>query len=441
MHIVCPVVTTTVEPVHTTTAESSTTDVAFLVTTTLDTLPTTTTESSTTEASTTTEKGERLTTEYPATTDEVEQIIEPTTDEFVRTTADVSKTIEDLVATTSERREHKSTSTMETSSLSSDPPIQSNVPGITLKSIAELKVDIPEGCFEGISELCQSNAMNVTSCSNSTVSDLLVDKILSSVSIDLGIPVIVKEFDFSTSVTHNSICEDNQETDWVETYEIKSSESREPNSTYDVAVVLLKQEFTAISFLQVSINSFGTSSIQHACSFVNGDAIEFSSVPGGIVGGYSINKDVYDCSYYVTVQVQSYEQGNSTSSSFDVVKDAYPDLSDDVGLALEYLIVCIYILVSVYGAYRSFKVHQLQRTRSEYKTNVNIGFIVLFSIWASGNLLYMLLYSLFVTPSNFFYIKSILTLTYFATYFGFTLLILYRYESQSNSNTQFSRYS
>jgi hypothetical protein len=144
--------------------------------------------------------------------------------------------------------------------------------GITLESIAELKVDVPEGCFKRISELCLSNALNFTSCSNLTVTDILVDKIFSSFSVDLGLPVIVKDVDFSNSVTYNSICEDNQDTDWAETYEIKSSESREPNSTYDVAVVLLKQEFTVVSCLQVSINSFGTSSIQHACSFVNGDA-------------------------------------------------------------------------------------------------------------------------------------------------------------------------
>jgi hypothetical protein len=175
--------------------------------------------------------------------------------------------------------------------------------GITLESIAELKVDVPEGCFERISELCLSNALYFTSCSNPTVSDILVDKIFSSFSVELGLPVIVKDVDFSTSVTHNSIREDNQETDWAETYEIISSESRELNSTYDVAVVLLKQEFTAVSFLQVSINSFGTSSIQHACSFVNGDAIEFSSVPGGIVGGYSVGEDVYDCSYNPMIKI------------------------------------------------------------------------------------------------------------------------------------------
>jgi hypothetical protein len=380
-------------------------------------------------------KVEQTTVDYPTTSEKDEQTT--TNNQTSNTIADVSTMIEDLVATTSERRDPESTfTTMETSTVSQNPPVQSNVPGITIESIAELKVNIPEGCFEGISDLCQLNAVNVTSCSNSNVSDLLVDQIVNSISIDLGIQhFIVKDVDFSTSVTHNSICEENQETDWVETYEIISSESREPNSTYDVAVVLLRQEFTAISFLQVSINSFGTSSVQRACSFVNGNTVEFSSVPGGIVGGYSVSKDIYDCSQYVTGPFDSLLDEDvasySTSSTILVLHDKYiyPDLSDDVGLALEYLIVCIYILVSVYGAYRSYKVHQLQRTRSEYKTNVNIGFIALFSIWASGNLLFMVLYSFFLTESNFFYIKSVLTLTYFATYFGFTLLILYRYES------------
>jgi hypothetical protein len=102
-------------------------------------------------------------------------------------------------------------------------------------------------------------------------------------------------------------------------------------------------------------------------------------------------------------------------------------LSDEVGLALEYLIVCAYILVSVYGAYCSYNVHQLQKTRSDFKTNVNIGFTSLFSVWASENLLFMVLYSVAATETSFFYIKQVLRLTYFITYFGFTLIIHYRY--------------
>jgi hypothetical protein len=38
-----------------------------------------------------------------------------------------------------------------------------------------------------------------------------------------------------------------------------------------------------------------------------------------------------------------------------------------------------------------------------------------------------LIYSIFVTDSNFFYIKTVLTLTYFGTYSGFTLLVHYRF--------------
>jgi hypothetical protein len=319
------------------------------------------------------------------------------------------------------------TSTTVISSAIQDPVLQSNVPGITLESISVFN-ELPEGCFEGIGDLCQSHGSNVTSCSNSTVSNHLVEQVLNHVTSFLEITFLIKESDFSTEVTHTSACEDNQENDWVETYEITSTESREPNSTYEVAQVLRTPKFTSVSFLQISINSFGTSSVQLACFFLNEDAVmEFSSVPGGIVGGYTVSEDVYDCSYYGSAKVQPVFNGNSSSVSFKVVGNNYPDFSDDIGLALEYLIVCIYILVSLYGAYRSYTVHQQQRTRSDYKTNINIGFIALFSIWACGNLLYMVIYSLALTETNIFFIKSVLTLTYFVTFFGFTLIIHYRY--------------
>jgi hypothetical protein len=345
----------------------------------------------------------------------IEEVITPT------------ETSSELLAVSSDET---TASKLETSSVTQDLAFQSNAPGITLESVEGLNVDIPDGCFDGLGDLCRSNGVNVNSCSNSVVSDLLVDKVLTLASNNLGISPFAKDSDFSTFVTHNSTCKDNQEVDWVETYEITWTESREPNTTYQVAAVLLKQTFTAMSLLQVRINSFGTSSVQLACYFENGDALEFSSVPGGIVGGYTITEDVYDCSYYVTALDQSHEYGNSASLPFEVAEEnKYPDLPNDVGLALEYLIVCIYVLVSAFGAYRSYGVYQLQRTRSDYKVNINIGFVALFSIWAFGNLLYMVLYSFALTETNFFYIKSVLTLTYFVTYFGFTLIIHYRYDS------------
>jgi hypothetical protein len=153
--------------------------------------------------------------------------------------------------------------------------------------------ELPEGCFEGIGELCQSHGANVTSCANSTVSDHLVEQVLNHVTSSLEITLFIKETDFSTSVKHISACEDNQENEWIETYEITSTESREPNSTYEVAQVLRTPKFTSVSFLQISINSFGTSSVQLACLFLNEDSVmEFSSVPGGIVGGNTISEDV-----------------------------------------------------------------------------------------------------------------------------------------------------
>jgi hypothetical protein len=346
---------------------------------------------------------------------------------FPKTTAESTATTERLSETTDSVKSDEVVSTTADSSPTPEVALQSNVPGVTLESISELILDIPVGCFESIGDLCQSNAENVTSCSNSVVSDLLVEQALNVASILLGIPLRSKNDDFSTSVTHDSTCEGNQETDWIETYEITSTDSREPNTTYEVTSVLLTQTFTAMSFLQVGINSFGTSSVQRACYFVNGDAVvEFSGVPGGIIGGYTVSEDIYDCSYYVSVLVVSYEEGNTTAPSFILMESTYPDFPENVGLALEYSIVCIYILVAVYGAYRSYRVHQSQRTRSDYKTNVNIGFIALFTAWAIGNLLYMLLYSLALTESNFFYIKQVLTLSYFVVYFGFVLIIQYR---------------
>jgi hypothetical protein len=107
-------------------------------------------------------------------------------------------------------------------------------------------------------------------------------------------------------------------------------------------------------------------------------------------------------------------------------KDIY-DLPDDTGLAIEYLIVCLYIVLSYLAAYKAYILHMQQRTRTDFKTNVNLSFVIFFLVWASGNLLYTILISAALTDTNFFYIKSVLTLTYFLTYLGFTLIVHYRY--------------
>jgi hypothetical protein len=128
--------------------------------------------------------------------------------------------------------------------------LQYNVPGITLESLSGFKVDIPEGCFDRIDELCQSNAVKVTFCSNSVVSDLLVKQAWTHATNSLGIPLLSKNANFSTSVTHNSTCEGNQEIGWIEIYEIISTDSKEPNTTYEAAVILVTPLFSSVSLLQ-----------------------------------------------------------------------------------------------------------------------------------------------------------------------------------------------
>jgi hypothetical protein len=263
--------------------------------------PTTVAVSVSTEETVPTDKAAHKTVEEAETT---------TIDELATTKRTLNQTDEAVQTSTTD----PITSSTATSTATQYPPIKSNVPGITLESISVFN-ELPEGCFEGIGDLCQSEGVNVISCSNSTVSDQLVDQVLNRFTSSLGITFIANETDFSSSVSHSSTCEDNQEIDWVETYEITSTESREPNSTYEIAQALRTPTFTSASFLQVRINSFGTSSVQLACYFLNEEAVlEFSSVPGGIVGGYTVSEDVYDCSYYVTATVQPYVNGNSSSS-------------------------------------------------------------------------------------------------------------------------------
>jgi hypothetical protein len=224
----------------------------------------------------------------------------------------------------------------------------------------------------------------------------------------------------NASIIHTSICQNSTESSWTEVIKVFSD-----NGT--TIIIEISPMFTAVSFLQLRTTSFGTSSVQIACHFVNGDAQEFSSIVGGIVSGYKISESQYDCTRFVTV----YEVGNSTVpghlTTTTTAMNEYYDLPDNVGLPIEYAIVCIYITLSYLAAFKAYKLHMLQRTRTDFKTNINRSFVVLFLVWASGNLLYLLLFSVALTDTNFFYIKTVLTLTYFATYSGFILIVHYRY--------------
>lgn len=67
-----------------------------------------------------------------------------------------------------------------------------------------------------------------------------------------------------------------------------------------------------------------------------------------------------------------------------------------------------------------------------FKTSVNISFLILFSFWALGNLIYLVVFSAALTTTNFAGIKLILTLTFFATYYSFVLIVQYRFRTIFN---------
>jgi hypothetical protein len=284
---------------------------------------------------------------------------------------------------------------------------------------------LPPGCFANIDQRCLfSDDPEKFSCSDNEISKLIAVELLVDFSLEIGgflnekvSPEITQS---NATVIHNAICQNSTEISWIEVIKVFSD-----NGT--AIIIEISPMYTAVSFLQLRTTSFGTSSVQLACHFVNGDAQEFSSIVGGIVSGYTISETQYDCTSFVTIYVigNSTVPANLTTSSSAM--NEYYDLPDNVGLPIEYTIVCIYIVLSYMAAFKAYKLHMLQRTRTDFKTNINLSFVVLFLIWASGNLLYLVLYSAALTDTNFFYIKSVLTLTYFATYSGFILIVHYRY--------------
>jgi len=104
-----------------------------------------------------------------------------------------------------------------------------------------------------------------------------------------------------------------------------------------------------------------------------------------------------------------------------------PEISFDAGLVLEILLAAIYILVSYYYAFRAYRKHITQTTRAGFNTSINVTFFALFSTWATGNLIYQAVSFAMGSDSNY-YIKQILTLTYFTTYLIFVMAVHYRYD-------------
>jgi hypothetical protein len=209
-------------------------------------------------------------------------------------------------------------------------------------------------------------------------------------------------------------------------YQISTTnDTSAPNTKYGVVVLEQTPFHSVTSFLQVQVNSFGVSSIQFACYQVNDDVVTFQNIPSSI-GGFTVSEDQYDCSKFKTQPIKTPKgHENATRSTFT---DAYQvfDIEDDLGLALEVLLALVYISIAAFYAYRAYKLHIAQRTRSDFKTNINIAFFAMFTIWASGNLIHLIAY-FFKTRESNYYVKQVLTLTYFATYLIFVMAIHYRY--------------
>jgi hypothetical protein len=280
---------------------------------------------------------------------------------------------------------------------------------------------LPPGCFTDSEQRClNSDEPEVFSCSDIKISTNLASEVLNeSIPKLAGYLINLESAQINSTIMHNANCQNSTEKSWNEVIKVYSDSGS--------VIIDITPLFIAVSFLQLHKTSFGTSSVQFACHYVNGEAQEFSSIVGGIVSGYTISHSQYDCKRFVTDE----DVGNSTSTANLTAKastkNKYYDLPDDVGLSIEYITVCIYIVISYFAAYKAYRLHMQQRTRTDFKTNINQSFVILFLFWASGNLLYLLIYSIFVTDSNFFYIKTVLTLTYFGTYSGFTLLVHYRF--------------
>lgn len=275
---------------------------------------------------------------------------------------------------------------------------------------------LPTGCFDGIDQRCTEENSTEFICENNKVSEGVAVGLLEE--LEYRKTEIFRELGSSATITHKSFCQNNSEISWIESVEVST----------DSGVILIERAPTSFSasFLSMTQTSFGTSSVLYACYVVNGEALEFDVIPGGIVGGFTLSDGQYDCSLFLS-EAQDPSQANTTTSNQTISRTGeLTDLPDNIGLAIEYFIVCVYIAISYAAAILAFLQYLSQKHSSLFKTVLNISMIAFFSVWASGNLLYTVLFSAALTESNFFYIKMGLTLTYFLTFYSFTVIVHYR---------------
>ncbi|KAL3894593.1 MAG: hypothetical protein SGCHY_005188, partial [Lobulomycetales sp.] len=278
---------------------------------------------------------------------------------------------------------------------------------------------LPNECFGGIQDRCIDNStIEEFTCSNADVSNLLVESILgaSGLSGEIYLPLKTDE-GFSSVASYTSTCQNGTEDDWTGTVQLTTE--------FGIVVVQQTPSFTSFSFL--SIESFSTSSVQFACVIENGEEVLFSAIVGGIVAGQRVTESQYNCRKFfvetVTLNANSTMAPATTSGESNLL----PEISSEGLLIAEYAIVAAYILISYAAAFVALRRRRLQRSMSDFKMFLNTSFAALFLVWGTGNLMYAVLFSALLDDGNFFLIKSVLTLTYFFTYYGFALAIHYRF--------------
>lgn len=146
-------------------------------------------------------------------------------------------------------------------------------------------------------------------------------------------------------------------------------------------------------------------------------------VPGGIVDGVTLSQRQYDCSVFLSISDDSNQSGVTSESQTRISEDNYIDIPDGIDIVIEYGIVMLYIALSYAAATQAFSRYWVQGNRTFFKTRINLSLVCLFSVWVTGNLLYLVLYNSILSESNFFYVKMLLTSTYSITYSSFTMIV------------------
>jgi hypothetical protein len=156
----------------------------------------------------------------------------------------------------------------------------------------------------------------------------------------------------STSISRTSKCTSfGVEESWVETFEIATAGSPESNSTYGLAVIQQTPYYQAVSFLAMNVDAFGVSTVQSACYYLNGKHKEFYDVPN-VLGGRVVTIAQYSCGQY---RVRLEPNSNLALDVTAVDETDKTDTDDVPYVIIEYLIVCVCIIISFLCSHRALR--------------------------------------------------------------------------------------